>query len=169
MDESSKHFHSPTKGILTLNQVVAEICAYLHQDDRRKYAIVIGTDSQVYTHTDFVTAIVVRRLGAGGRYFWARGQHDNFKSLRDRIYMETLKSLELAEVMSQELYLALKNDERFSTPDGKSLIEIHADVGENGETRDMIREVVGMVRGNGYEVKIKPLSYAAFVVADYHT
>ncbi|MBI4120497.1 MAG: ribonuclease H-like YkuK family protein [Parcubacteria group bacterium] len=166
---NSQNFHSPTRGTLTLDQVVGEIYNYLHQDDWRKYAIVIGTDSQVYTHTDFVTAVVVRRLGAGGRYFWVRQQHDNFKSLRDRIYMETLKSLELAEVMSQHLYLALKNDERFSTSDGKSLIEIHVDVGQNGETRDMIREVVGMVRGNGYEVKIKPLSYAAFVVADHHT
>ncbi len=164
-----QQFNSPTKGRMSLSDVVKDIHGYMRQDDRRRYAIVIGTDSQVYTRTDFVTAVVVRRVGAGGRYFWARQQHDNFKSLRDRIYMETLKSLELAEVMSAQMHAVLKNDKRFSSADQKSLIEIHVDVGENGETRDMIREVVGMVRGNGYEVKIKPLSYAAFVVADYHT
>jgi len=125
---------------------------------------VIGTDSQVYTKTDFVTAVVVCRVGAGGRYFWMRDQRDNFKSLRDRIYMETLKSLEMAEIMSGELkrVLAGSREEDFN-------IEIHVDIGENGKTREMIKEVVGMVRGNGYEVKTKPLAYGAFAVADRHT
>jgi predicted RNase H-related nuclease YkuK (DUF458 family) len=33
----------------------------------------------------------------------------------------------------------------------------------------MIKEVVGMIRGSGYEVKMKPFAYGAFVVADRHT
>ena len=48
-------------------------------------------------------------------------------------------------------------------------IQIHVDIGHNGETRDMINEVVGMVRGSGYEVKIKPDSYGASKVADRYT
>lgn len=36
-------------------------------------------------------------------------------------------------------------------------------------TREMIREVVGMVSGNGFTAKTKPESYGAFVVADKHT
>jgi predicted RNase H-related nuclease YkuK (DUF458 family) len=43
------------------------------------------------------------------------------------------------------------------------------DIGEFGETREMIKEVVGMIIGNGYKVKMKPLAYGAFVVADRHT
>ena len=43
---------------------------------------------------------------------------------------------------------------------------IHADVGENGVTRDMVKEVTGLIRGNGFLPKIKPESFAASTVAD---
>jgi len=38
--------------------------------------------------------------------------------------------------------------------------EIHIDVGPLGPTRDMIKEVVGMVQGNGFKAKTKPDSWA---------
>ena len=142
-------------------EIVKDIAGYIEADQKRNYTIVVGTDSQVYTRTDFITAIVIHRVGAGGRYFWTRDQRDNFKSLRDRIYTETVKSLEVAQVFSAHLYEVLDKD--------KFNIEIHVDIGEKGDTRTMIKEVVGMVRGNGYEVKIKPFSFGAFVVADRHT
>jgi predicted RNase H-related nuclease YkuK (DUF458 family) len=46
---------------------------------------------------------------------------------------------------------------------------IHADIGEAGATRDMIREVIGLIVGNGFEPKIKPESFAASCVADRYT
>ena len=48
-------------------------------------------------------------------------------------------------------------------------LEIHIDVGEAGPTREMIKEVVGLVTGNGFTAKTKPEGYGAFVVADKHT
>ena len=48
-------------------------------------------------------------------------------------------------------------------------IQIHVDIGKKGETRGLITEVVGMIRGNGYDVKIKPDSFGASKVADRHT
>lgn len=48
-------------------------------------------------------------------------------------------------------------------------LEIHVDVGKVGETREIITEVVGMVRGSGFEVKTKPESFGASKVADRHT
>ena len=48
-------------------------------------------------------------------------------------------------------------------------LEIHVDVGEHGDTRNMIKEVVGMVTGNGFVAKTKPDAYAASYVADKHT
>ena len=48
-------------------------------------------------------------------------------------------------------------------------LEIHIDVGEHGDTRDMIKEVVGMVTGNGFVAKTKPEAYGASYVADKHT
>jgi predicted RNase H-related nuclease YkuK (DUF458 family) len=43
---------------------------------------------------------------------------------------------------------------------------IHADIGENGATKDMIKEVTGLIWGNGFEPKIKPEAFAATTVAD---
>jgi predicted RNase H-related nuclease YkuK (DUF458 family) len=42
-------------------------------------------------------------------------------------------------------------------------------VGPVGKTRDMIKEVVGMVNGNGFVAKTKPDSWGASSVADKHT
>lgn len=164
MPEDSK-FNSPSKGAMNISEVIADVYGYMHESDRHNYEVVIGTDSQVYTKTDFITAIVVRRIGAGGRYFWMREQKENFKTLRERIYTETLKSIDVAGIISKKLYEVLSGEEKFKNFN----IEIHVDVGEVGPTREMIKEVVGMVRGNGYEVKIKPFSFGAFVVADHHT
>ncbi len=161
-----QRFYSPSKGAMNVPEVVRDIYNYLHESEKHEYQVIVGTDSQVYLdRTDFVTAIVARRVGAGGRYFWTREQHSNFKSLRERIYTETLKSLGVAGVVYQRLFETLKAEDGLKNFN----FEIHVDVGENGATREMIKEVVGMVRGNGYEVKTKPLSYGAFVVADRHT
>jgi len=46
---------------------------------------------------------------------------------------------------------------------------IHADVGEQGKTKDMIKEVTGFIRGNGFEPCIKPESFAASNVADRYS
>ena len=158
------HLNSPSKGRMTFEDMLADLKRYMLDDQKRNYNIIVGTDSKQHIRTDIVTAIVIHRVGAGGRYFWSREQKDNFPSLRHRIYTEALKSLEVAEVMTKGIYNILKKEDslRFN-------IEIHVDIGENGPTRDMIREVVGMITGNGYEVKIKPFGYGAFVIADRHT
>ncbi len=44
---------------------------------------------------------------------------------------------------------------------------IHADVGEQGKTRE--KEVTGLIKGHGFEPMIKPYSFAASVVADRYT
>ena len=135
---------------------------FMKDDSRRKYKIMIGTDSARLAdgRADFVTAVVVHRVGNGGRYFWRRLELRNFHTLRDRIIREVLLSLEVAE----EVLKALKdaNAPHFD-------FEIHADIGENGETKTMIQEVVGMIRAHNFEARTKPMSYAASNVADRHT
>jgi predicted RNase H-related nuclease YkuK (DUF458 family) len=46
---------------------------------------------------------------------------------------------------------------------------IHADIGENGATKDMIKEVIGLIKGNGFEPKIKPEAFVASTVADRYS
>lgn len=160
-------FISPTKGKLTTEETIAEIVNFFSEDPTVSYTLVIGTDSQVRRENglqkvDFVTAVVVHRKGKGGRYFWQKNRKEKIYSLRDKIYLETLLSLELA----QKLVPVLKDRLAGFAPYD---FEIHIDVGEAGPTREMIKEVVGMVTGNGFTAKTKPESYGAFVVADKHT
>lgn len=158
-------FFSPTKGALTIEGVVKEITSYLDEDPDRIYKIVIGTDSQNQSDlSDFVTAVVIHRIGSGGRYFWQKNTKQKMVNLRQRIYEEVNFSL----IMAQDLIAHLKSFLSEQSLLSKGL-EIHVDIGENGETKEMIKEVVGMVRGNGFNVKTKPEAYGASKVADKHT
>lgn len=155
-------FNSPTFGPLTLSDVRQKILEFMAKYPEHKYQLVIGTDSQPKNGhgCDFVSAIVVHRMGMGGIYFWKRIVEEKALVLRARIYQEASLSLETAE----DLLQVFKNDgiTRFD-------VEIHVDIGKYGKTAEMIGEVVGMVRGSGFNVKTKPESYGASKVADRHT
>ena len=156
---------------LTVSQVVSEIIRFMRAEPERHYKITIGTDSEQLpgNKADFVTAVVVHRVGNGGRYFWRRLQVGKLHSLRDRIIKEVLISLDLGkEVLIELKKLGAKN----SFLEGEKLpewdFEIHVDIGENGPTKSMIQEVVGMIRAYNFEAITKPGSYAASNVADRH-
>lgn len=159
-------FFSPSKGELTQDQVVAEIADFVDEQPASFYRLVIGTDSQAKrlngkSEIDFVSAVVVHRQGHGARYFWKKKKEIRVPHLREKIYTETSLSLELA----QEIVPLLRAQ---ITP-AKYDLEIHIDVGPLGPTREMIKEVVGMVNGNGFTAKTKPDSWGASSVADKHT
>ena len=159
-------FHSPTKGEMNVDKVITEISDFISEDPGKFYRVVIGSDSQskrVNSHAeiDFVTAVVVHRTGKGARYFWKKQKLIKSPALREKIYSETLMSLETA----QEIVPLLRS----AISPAKYDFEIHIDVGPLGPTRDMIKEVVGMVQGNGYVAKTKPESWGASSVADKHT
>lgn len=155
-------FNSPTFGSLSLTEVRAKVLQFMEADSEAKYQLVIGTDSQPKngTETDFVTALVVHRQGRGGIYFWQRKVEKQTYVLRQRIYQEASLSLDLAEE-----FLQVTRQDGISRFD----VEIHVDIGKYGKTREMINEVIGMVRGSGFVVQIKPESYAASKVADRYT
>lgn len=153
-------FVSPTKGRLTFEQLYRDIIDYVCQDPDGHYRLIIGTDSQVREETTFVTAIIIHRAGKGGRYYYTRKISHGTRSLRQRIFYETAKSLDVAGKLAGKLA-----ENGHSDLD----IEIHLDVGEQGPSRELIREVVGMVTGSGFEALIKPNSYGASKVADKYT
>lgn len=155
-------FQSPTYGSLELPQVREKVLAFLAAEPERIYQIVIGTDSQPHNGSgvDFVTALVVHRVGTGGIYFWHRVVNKKVYVLRQRMYEEATMSLTMAETV-----LSLLHKDGITKYD----VEIHVDIGKFGDTREMIAEIVGMIRGSGYTVKTKPESYAASKVADRHT
>lgn len=166
VDLTKNGFYSPTKGSVTIGKMVQEISDFVEQEPEGSYSLVIGSDSQTKMNNgkselDLVTAIVVHRKGSGARYFWKKEKIYKKHVLREKIYAETLKSLEIAG----ELVPVLRTAMNHSSYD----LEIHIDVGQKGKTREMIKEVVGMVTGNGYVAKTKPESWAASSVADKHT
>ncbi len=156
------YYHSPTYGKVDLERLKKIISSFMAQDNKGRYEIIVGTDSQkVKKDTyDFVSALIVHRVGFGGIYFWKRQLIERKVSLKERIYQEATMSL-----MTSENFIHFFKVNGIS----KYNIQIHVDIGHNGETRDMINEVVGMVRGSGYDVKIKPYSYGASKVADRYT
>lgn len=154
-------FVSPTKGKMRFDEMVADIVGYIKGLPTSAYKIIIGSDSQVVQgEMHFVTAVIVHRLGKGARYFYRKHTHRKMKSLRQRIFFETSLSLEVGALVTQALNTAGLEEHK---------LEIHIDVGNHGETRDLIREVVGMVVGSGFNARIKPEAYGAFTVADKHT
>jgi len=154
------NFVSPTKGRLSFDQVFDDILEYVNNDVKSNYKLIVGTDSQLREEVCYVTAIIILREGKGGRFYYYREREQIKLSLRQRIFYETAKSLNVAAKLAEKL-----SDE--GLPDIN--IEIHLDVGEQGKTKDIIREVVGMVNGSGFGARIKPDSYGASKVADKYT
>ena len=153
-------FISPSKGKMNFDDTFKDIVGYMQEMPGVPYRLIIGTDSQLREDACFVTAIVIHRIGKGGRYYYTKENERMGRSLKQRIFLEAAKSLgvasSLAEKLAQNGY-------------GDLNVEIHLDIGQNGETRDLIREIVGMVTGTGFEAKIKPDAYGATKVADKHS
>jgi uncharacterized protein len=159
-------FENPSLGVVSSEEMIKAIAAFVRELPGSYYSLVIGTDSQTkrvgkVDQIDYVSAVIIHRQGMGARYFWRKVKKDIIPVLRDKIYNETLMSLELAENIVPDIRKAI-------TP-AKYDLEIHIDVGPLGPTREMIREVVGMVNGNGYVAKTKPDSWGASKVADKYT
>jgi predicted RNase H-related nuclease YkuK (DUF458 family) len=134
----------------------------------RFYEIIVGCDSSSGANPHFPVAIVVLRTGEGGRFFLKKIKYKNrkFYSLRERVLEEVFISCDLALNFKEKLEQYLREEEENHN---YRFCYIHADIGENGTTREMIREVVGLIRGNGFEPKIKPEAYVASAVADRYT
>ncbi|MGI6318055.1 MAG: hypothetical protein GX263_07560 [Firmicutes bacterium] len=155
-------FTSPTKGKMTLKEVFQDIIGYIREKPGEQHKLIIGTDSQTHLNDEviFVTAIIIHRVGKGGRYFFHRKKQHFVQSLRQRIFFETSLSLDVAG-----RFTALLSEDGHAHLN----VEIHLDVGEMGDTKELIREVVGMVIGSGFDARIKPESYGATKVADRYT
>jgi len=146
---------------MTFDDVLSTVVSEMASGPRERFALLIGTDSSTSAEQlDLVSAIVLHKIGHGGRYFWTRRRERRAPSLRFQIWREAWLSFELAQDVIRGL-------------EARSLLqvnlEIHVDIGENGRTKELIDEVVGMIVGSGFAVRIKPHAFAASAVADKHT
>ncbi len=159
-------FYNPTRGNLKIDQVAEEILGYIGDKPEKFYDIIVGCDSSSGETPNFPVAVVILRVGEGGRFFLKKISYKNrkFYNWKTRILEEVFLSCELALFLRESLEKKLKD-----TSFNYQFRYIHADIGENGDTREMIKEVTGLIRGNGFEPKIKPESYAASTVADRYS
>ena len=163
------YFHNPSQGNLKINQVIDEILGYMRGKPEKFYDIIVGCDSSSGEEPHFPVAIVILRTGEGGRFFLKKVTYPSkrkFLNWKVRVLEEVLLSCELALLLRENLEKEIK---KITFLPNYQFRYIHADVGESGQTKDMIKEVTGLIRGNGFEPKIKPESYVASTVADRYT
>lgn len=179
-------FFSPSKGNIAFPEVLGEIYDYISAKPDFFYDIIVGCDSPSTDKPFFPIAIVVLRKGAGGRFFLKKMHYpDSYlkrfmnvtTNWKNRILQEVYLSCELALTLRETLE---KEFPAYRLPVGEAgqagkkplnyqFAYIHADVGEQGKTKEMVREVTGLIKANGFEPMIKPHSFAASVVADRYT
>jgi len=154
------YFISPTKGPMSFSAMFEDILDFMAENPEAKYKLIVGSDSQARSQVCFVTAVVVHRIGKGGRYYYTRTYVAKMPSLRQRIFYEAHLSLDVASKLAAEM-----------SKNGRSNlnVEIHLDVGRNGQTRTMIKDLVAEIVGSGFSAKIKPDAFGASQVADKHS
>lgn len=158
------YFFNPTRGNLTIPEMLEELVGYISQKPEKMYDVIVGCDSSSAEEPQFPLVLAVLRKGEGGRFFLkkVRYQGRKFYNWKQRILEEVLLSCQFAVHLKEELafkLLGFNYEFRY----------IHADIGENGATRDMVKELTGLIRGNGFEPKIKPESFVASTVADRYS
>ncbi|HHW49091.1 MAG TPA: hypothetical protein GXX14_10835 [Clostridiaceae bacterium] len=163
-------FRSLRNEYMTFEEVFERIIDFIKADLNSSYKISVGTDSQVGSKTVFVSCIHVHRIGKGATGFLHKSELQRpVKSLREKIYLETCASLQLAYLFDEDkinrIYSVFGTNKRKK---GVSF-EFHIDIGRRGPTKALINEMVGMVKGLNFIPKIKPDSYCASCFADKYT
>ncbi len=147
---------------MTIDEVAADIRQYQEEGADERYRLIVGSDSQPHSarqSTLFVTAIVIHRVGKGARFYFLKRPYRKQIQFRQRIFMEASMALEVVQELETALGAA-----------GQPLpVEVHLDIGEDGETKTLIKDLVGWVTQSGYQTKIKPDSFGASKVADRFT
>lgn len=160
------YFYNPSRGNLKIGTVMEEMLNYMKEKPEKFYDVIVGCDSSSGDDPHFPVAVVILRVGEGGRFFLKKISYPSlarkkFSNWKMRVLEEVLLSCQLALFLKEKFERKIENN-NFNY----QLRYIHADIGENGQTRDMIKEVTGLIRGNGFEPKIKPAAFVASTVAD---
>jgi predicted RNase H-related nuclease YkuK (DUF458 family) len=149
------YFFNPTKGNLKIDGVIEELINYISEKPEKFYDIIVGCDSSSEEEPHFPVALVVLRVGEGGRFFLKRIAYKVLLSCQMALYLKENFEKGIKDLRKESLHYQFRY--------------IHADVGEKGQTKDMIKEVTGLIKGNGFEPKIKPEAFVASIVADRYS
>lgn len=112
----------------------------------------IGTDSQNYSKNNmciFTSVLIAYRMHKGGCVVIHRDKVPFISSLRQRLLLEAMRSLEVAWHVDSKV-------------PSKNIIEVHLDINSNlkyrsGQYKD---ELVGLIAAQGFNYAIKPNAFA---------
>lgn len=120
-------------------------------------SVQIGSDSQQDgKFTELVTIVVILQPGKGGRAFYTRERLPRIKSLRERlmreVWMSVTTGMELNDFIPEDVDLT-----------------IHIDANPNTKFKSSayVKELTGMVVGQGFRAVLKPDSWCASHAADH--
>jgi len=120
----------------------------------------VGSDSMLNSdHCTFscIVAVHCNKLCIASYYFQ-----------KQKLYEQKYRHLE--KKILKEVDIAIKTANYLKEQIPKANIEVHIDIGEKEKnaTRHLAENAKGWVKGMGYDVKVKPNSWASSV-ADWHT
>ena len=123
----------------------------------------IGTDSQNTKSVKrgkctFTTAVIAYKMGVGGVIAIHTDKTPYMASLRQKLLMEAMRSLECAWFVNDHI------------PEASSIC-IHLDVNDKLEFKssNYKDELISLILAQGFQVKHKPNSWASSTVADKRT
>ena len=148
---------SITYGEMSFEKVCEKIKEYTNDDSQAEYVISVGTDSQgIDSYTKMVSVIALIRKTKGGIFFYEIKKVKKINSLRQKIFKETQYSINLASKVMDYIF---ENDINAD-------LEVHVDIGHQGDTKHLIKEIGGWVMGLGFKCCLKPDSYSSSGIAD---
>jgi predicted RNase H-related nuclease YkuK (DUF458 family) len=164
-----RFFNSMQKN-MSFADVVASIKYFIRVNPDCKYRLAVGTDSQVKgRYTCFATGIHVHRVGQGAWCCVSKMvENRQYKNLKEKISKETSITYELVHMLNEQLIDVLC-DFTVKHKNFDCKLEAHIDVGTKGETRKLIREMVGYFEGMGVDAIIKPDSFVASSYANRYS
>lgn len=159
-----ENWQTQTRGAFDFEDMCKEISKFVKADPISQYEISVGTDSQQHGKLfRFVTSVVVRRVNKGAQYYYNVFYDTHIESLQQKIMYEATTTYKYKELLKDALEDVLLDNDITVRP--------HVDIGEDGETKKFISQIIGMFKsfGPSEEALIKPYSYAASWVANKHS
>lgn len=132
-----------------------DILTFVRDATRDGQAVHVGTDSlQVGRMTQFCTVVAILTPGKGGRAAYCREVVPRMTSLRERLVKEVWRSV----TVGMELAPMVK---------GELTLHVDANPQERFMSSRYLQELVGLVVGQGFAVKVKPESWCSSHAADW--
>ena len=148
-------FNSLTYGKIEYGDVIAKIIETANSEG---CSLIIGGDSYVIGGEICYVQVIIVHKQYGGAFFFYRKQHEKGKMhMKSRLINETMKTVMLADEVRTSLSQLF--------PSGL-IKEVHVDLGYGGASKEVISQVIGMVKAYSFVPIIKPDAYAASAVAD---